>query len=123
MKRSLGKKSFSFSKLNIEKWWYTNFKRNRLPAVHIVDRYMETVAPFGVCNDGAGLDYFIPPADELKPEDIPTAHQAGYAGGVIGAALPTKKLPFHQLAEVCERGAASIDPCLAGRRMRRKGSG
>ena len=103
VKRALGKKSFSFSKLNIEKWWYTNFKRNRLPAVHIVDRYLKTVAPFGVRNDGAGLDYFIPPADELKPEDIPTAHQAGYVGVVIGAALPTKKLPFHKLAEVCER--------------------
>jgi ADP-heptose:LPS heptosyltransferase len=49
------------------------------------------------------LDYFIPAADELKPGDIPTAHQAGYVGVVIGAALPTKKLPYHKLAEVCER--------------------
>lgn len=103
VKRALHKKSFSFNKLNIEKWWYTNFKWNRLPPVHIVDRYMETVAGFGIRNDGAGLDYFIPPKDELKPEDIPTAHQAGYVVLVIGAALPTKKLPFHKLKEVCER--------------------
>jgi len=103
VKRALHKKAFSFRKLNIEKWLYTNLKRNRLPAVHIVDRYMETVAGFGVRNDGAGLDYFIPATDELKPGDIPTAHQAGYVGIVIGAALPTKKLPFHKLAEVCER--------------------
>jgi ADP-heptose:LPS heptosyltransferase len=103
VKRALGKKAFSFRKLNIEKWWYTNFKWNRLPAVHIVDRYMETVAGFGMRNDGAGLDYFIPAADELKPGDIPTAHQAGYVGIVIGAALPTKKLPYHKLAEVCEQ--------------------
>jgi len=103
VKRALRKKAFSFRKLNIGKWLYTNLKWNRLPAVHIVDRYLETVAGFGVRNDGAGLDYFIPAADELKPGDIPTAHQAGYVGIVIGAALPTKKLPFHKLAEVCER--------------------
>src|SRR5580704_12271966 len=103
VKRGLGKKAFSFNKLNIEKWWYTNFKWNRMPAVHIVDRYMGTVMGFGIRNDGAGLDYFIPAKDELKPEDIPTSHQAGYVGLVIGAALPTKKLPFHKLAEVCEK--------------------
>jgi len=103
VKRALGKKAFAFRKLNLEKWWYTNFKWNRLPAVHIVDRYMETVAGFGIRNDGAGLDYFIPEADALKAGDIPTAHQAGYAGLVIGAALPTKKLPYHKLAEICER--------------------
>jgi ADP-heptose:LPS heptosyltransferase len=103
VKRALGKKSFSFNKLNIEKWWYTNFKWNRMPDRHIVDRYLDTLSSFGVRNDGAGLDYFIPPADELKPNDIPTSHQAGYIGLVIGAALATKKLPFHKLKEVCER--------------------
>lgn len=101
VKKALGKKSFSFNKLNIEKWLYTNFKWNRLPEVHIVDRNLHTLSAFGVHNDGAGLDYFIPPADELKPNDIPTSHQAGYIGLVIGAALATKKLPFHKLKELC----------------------
>src|SRR5207302_3835144 len=59
VKRGLGKQSFSFNKLNIEKWLYTTFKWNILPDVHIVDRYMKTVAIFGVKNDGSGLDYFI----------------------------------------------------------------
>jgi ADP-heptose:LPS heptosyltransferase len=101
VKRALGKQSFSFNKLNIEKWWYTNFKWNRMPDRHIVDRYLDTVSSFGVKNDGAGLDYFIPPGDEVKPNDIPTAHQAGYVGLVIGAALATKKLPLHKLKEIC----------------------
>lgn len=101
VKRALGKKAFSFNKLNVEKWWYTNFKWNRMPDVHIVDRYLETVRSFGVKNDGAGLDYFIPPAEEIKLHDIPTSHQAGYAGLVIGAALATKKLPLHKLREIC----------------------
>ena len=108
VKRALGKAAFSFKKLNIEKWWYTNFKWNRMPDRHIVDRYMDTLAGFGIKNDGAGLDYFIPAADELKPNDIPTAHQAGYVGLVIGAALPTKKLPYHKLAEICGQARQPI---------------
>jgi heptosyltransferase-2 len=101
VKRALKKQAFSFDKLNIEKWLLTNFKINRLPPVHIVDRYLDTLKSFGIKNDGAGLDYFIPGEDELKPEDIPTSHQAGYIGLVIGAALPTKRLPFHKLETLC----------------------
>ncbi|MDR3714012.1 MAG: glycosyltransferase family 9 protein [Puia sp.] len=101
VKRALGKKSFSFNKLNIEKWWYTNFKWNRMPDRHIVDRYMDTVRSFGVKNDGAGLDYFMAPEERVKESDIPASHQAGYVGLVIGAALATKKLPFHKLKEIC----------------------
>jgi ADP-heptose:LPS heptosyltransferase len=103
VKRRLGKQSFSFDKLNIEKWLYTAFKWNRLPAKHIVDRYLETVSGFGVRNDGAGLDYFIPPSELVNEKDIPTSHQAGYIGLVIGAALATKRLPLHKLKEFCTR--------------------
>jgi ADP-heptose:LPS heptosyltransferase len=102
VKRALGKKSFSFSKLNIEKWLYTNFKCPPLPDKHIVDRYMDTISVFGVNNDGAGLDYFIPREEEIGPAEIPTAHQAGYVGLVIGAALATKKMPLHKLKEICK---------------------
>ena len=101
VKRALGKKSFSFNKLNVEKWWYTNFKWNRMPPVHIVDRYMDTVRGFGVRNDGVGLDYFIPSGDIVKEGDIPAAHLAGYIGLVIGAAHATKRLPLHKLREFC----------------------
>src|SRR5258708_13060488 len=79
VKRALGKQSFSFNKLNIEKWWYTNFKRNRMPDVHIVDRYLDTVGSFGVKNDGAGLDYFIPPAPAFKLHPTPTSHHPAYS--------------------------------------------
>jgi ADP-heptose:LPS heptosyltransferase len=102
VKRGLKKPSFSFDKLNIEKWLYTNFKINRLPKKHIVDRYLDTLKAFGVHNDGAGLDYFIPAEDELKPTDIPTSHQAGYVGLVIGAAHATKRLLLHKLETICK---------------------
>jgi len=103
VKRALKKPSFSFDKLNIQKWLLTNFKIHRLPNVHIVDRYLDTLKTFHIKNDGAGLDYFIPKEDELKPEDIPTSHQAGYIGLVIGAALATKRLPLHKLETICKQ--------------------
>ena len=101
VKKGLKKESFSFNKLNIQKWLYTSIKLNVLPDVHIVDRYMETVKTLGVKNDGRGLDYFIPEKDKVKESDIPASHLAGYIGVVIGAAHNTKKMPLHKLKELC----------------------
>ena len=94
--------SFSFNKLNIEKWLLTSFKINRLPTEHIVDRYLQTLQFFDVKNDGKGLDYFIPEKDCISVADLPMSHYAGYIGIAIGAALQTKKLPLHKLKELCE---------------------
>lgn len=93
--------SFSFDKLNIEKWLFTTFKINRLPDVHIVDRYLDTVKSFGVVNDHKGLDYFYPDEDRVMAKDLPVSHLFGFVGVVIGAALATKKMPTHKLAELC----------------------
>ena len=94
---------YSFNKLNIQKWIYTNFKLNLMPAKHIVDRYMETVANFGVINDGSGLDFFIPEKDAVKDSDIPFSHSQGYIAIAIGAAHFTKKLPVDKLKELCSK--------------------
>ena len=102
VKRSLhGVESFSFNKLNVEKFIYTKLKWNTLPKKHIVDRNLETLSHFGVENDGLGLDYFIPETSVVKNEDIPTSHLHGYIAIVIGAALATKQLPVHKLKELC----------------------
>lgn len=106
IKRHLKKvKSFSFNKLNVEKFVLTNFKINTLPKKHIVDRTLDCISSLAVVNDGMGLDYFIPARDNVKNDDIPTAHMHGYIAVVIGAALATKKLPLHKLQELC----AAID--------------
>ncbi len=101
VKKALKVKSYSFNKLNIQKWLLTALKVNVLPAIHIVDRYMETVKRFGVINDKRGLDYFIPEKDKVKDNDIPAQHLFGYIGIVIGAAHNTKKLPTQKLKELC----------------------
>ncbi len=103
VKSALKKKSYSFYKLNIEKYLYTAFKINFLPKVHIVDRYLKTAESFGVKNDGAGLDYFISKADEIEREDIPASHSVGYVACVIGAALGTKKWPIDRWKEFCSK--------------------
>ena len=102
VKNALKKKSFSFYKLNIEKYIYTTIKLNLLPKVHIVDRYMKTLESLGVKNDGEGLDYFIAPHEEVKQKDIPTSHHAGYIAGVIGGAHATKQLPTHKWKDFCK---------------------
>lgn len=98
-------KAFSFDKLNIRKFIYTNFKINTLPEKHIVHRNLETASALGVVDDGLGLDYFIPEQDKIKQKDLPAAHMLGYIAIVIGAALATKKMPLHKLKELC----AAID--------------
>ncbi|HMG69367.1 MAG TPA: glycosyltransferase family 9 protein [Chitinophagaceae bacterium] len=101
VKKALGKPSHAFNKLNIRKYIYVNLKWNLMPGIHIVDRYMDTLSPFGVKNDGAGLDHFISEKDQTKRNDIPFSHHAGYIGIVIGAAHNTKKYPVHKLKDLC----------------------
>lgn len=101
LKHALKKKTFSFYKLNIQKYFLTAFKINLLPKVHIVDRYLKTVESFGVKNDGAGLDYFISKEEETTLKDIPASHHAGYVACVIGAAHGTKRWPVHKWKEFC----------------------
>lgn len=103
VKNALKKKTFSFYKLNIQKYLLTAFKINMLPKVHIVDRYLKTVELFGVKNDGAGLDYFISKEEETTLKDIPASHHAGYIACVIGAAHGTKQWPVHKWKEFCTK--------------------
>jgi ADP-heptose:LPS heptosyltransferase len=102
VKNDLKVPSFSFNKLNIQKLVFVKLKWNVMPRhLHIVDRYMETVKPFGVENDGLGMDYFIPKDAEVTAKDIPHSHHLGYIAIVIGASYFTKKLPVHKLQELC----------------------
>jgi len=103
IKSSLGIKSYSFNKLNWEKWLMVNLKINKLPNIHIVDRYLEIVKEMGVKNDSLGLDYFIPEKDEVPVEWLPETHRSGYVAYVIGAQHTTKKLPLRKMIELCDR--------------------
>lgn len=109
LKKALGKKSFSFNKLNWEKFLLVNFKINRLPKQHIVDRYLETVAPLGVKNDLKGLDYFISDKDVVNiKNELPQAFQNGYNVLVIGGSYYTKQIPLNKLLEICGKSSKPL---------------
>ena len=101
VKLALNKKNRSFKKLNIEKWIKVNLKINLLPTLHIVDRYLATVAELNVSNDNEGLDYFIPQEDEVDKSTLPEDFSTGYIGMVIGAKFATKAMPVNKMVELC----------------------
>ncbi len=102
IKRSLKTKTYSLHKLNWQKFLLINLKINRLPNLHVVDRYMETVKPLSVNNDGKGLEFFIPNADEFSPADLPAPFQKGFVAFVIAGTYNTKKLPVDKVAQICQ---------------------
>ncbi|QMU29589.1 glycosyltransferase family 9 protein [Adhaeribacter radiodurans] len=108
IKFKLGVPSKSFDKLNVKKWLLVRFKVNKLPAVHIVDRYLAAASELGVKTDDQGLDYFIPAADEVKLADLPHTHQNGYYAFAIGAQHATKRLPTERIIEVCTKINAPV---------------
>lgn len=103
VKINLGKPSSTFKKLNFKKWILVNFKINKMPALHIVDRYMQTIEQIGIKNDKKGLDYFIPEKEEIKISSLPLSHQNGYIGFVIGAKHFTKQLPLEKIISICKK--------------------
>ena len=107
IKLRLGVQSSSFDKLNWQKWLLVNLKIDRLPRVHIVQRYLVAAAPLGVNDDGRGLDYFIPEGQEVDLATLPAPFQrGGYVAVAIGAQHATKRLPVEQLIALC----ASLAP-------------
>jgi len=103
LKWKLGVRSFSFNKLNIEKWLMVNLKINHLPDKHIVDRYLETIKSLGIKNDALGLDYFIPEKDEVPREWLPESHRNGFVAYAVGGQHETKKLPLVRMIELCKK--------------------
>ena len=84
-----------------------NFKTNRLPPVHIVDRYMETLKPLNIVNDGKGLDCFLG-LDEVQSREkifiqLPTTHRENFIAFVIGAKHYTKQLPAEKIISICTK--------------------
>lgn len=108
LRLSLRKPSKQFPKLNIQKWLLTVFKVNKLPNVHIVDRYFETVRHLGTKNDMAGLDFFIPKAEDGFPDVIPAKFRKDFVAFVIGARHMTKRLPNEKIIGICKNLAAPV---------------
>ena len=97
---NLGIINFTFDKLNWKKWCYVNFKINKLPDKHIVDRYLEAVDIFDVENDNQGLDYFIPSRDQVDVSGFSSPFREGYVAFAISARHNTKKLTTDKIITI-----------------------
>lgn len=106
VKTMLRKPATSLDKLNLRKWLLVNLKLDYMPALHVVDRYMQTVKPLGVVNDNRGLDYFIPAKDEVNVSELPFSNGSSdlhYVAFVIGAKHNTKQLPIDKIISICKK--------------------
>ena len=109
IKSVLNIKSYSFDKLNLKKFLLVNLKINKMPDVHIVDRYFETTRDLGIVNDKKGLDYFIPEKDEINIETLlPPSFLSGFVTFAIGGQHNTKRLPSHKMIELCQTTSKPI---------------
>lgn len=109
VKKRLRVPSFSFQKLNLEKWLFVNLKlRNIMPKVHIVDRYFGAVKSLGVVNDNLGLDYFIDAKDKVDISAFPEIFGKGYIAIVTGGKHTTKQIPENILISICDRISTPI---------------
>lgn len=98
---ALKRPSSSFHKLNFQKWIMVNFKIDRLPDIHIVDRYLAAASFSNIQNDGQGLDFFIPPEKEMDLTQY-RIHNASFITMAIGAAHNTKCMTASQLATLTD---------------------
>ena len=96
----LQKPDASFPKYNKEKWLLVNLSMNRLPEIHLVDRYFEAVKALGIHNDGKGLDFFIPEKEQIIPRQFNKHLQSAFVGFVIGGQHFTKLLPVEKAASI-----------------------
>lgn len=103
IKYALKRMAFSVHKLNWLKWLLVNFKADRLPRRHMVDRNLDTISTFIEERDGQGLDYFIPESSEVDIHSLPEVFRTGFVGLSIGAQHNTKKLPGESLISLCQK--------------------
>lgn len=108
VKIGLKTKSFSFNKLNLNKFMLTFFKIHTMPDGHIVDRNLATLQHFNVVNDGKGLDHFIPPEDEILISELPEIFRNGYVAVVLAGTYTTKKVPVEKYRQLIK----SNYPCI-----------
>ncbi|MAC95213.1 MAG: glycosyl transferase [Flavobacteriales bacterium] len=107
VKRKLKALSFTFDKLNIRKWLLVNFKWNKMPELHIVDRYLAAAKAFDIKYDGEGLDYFLPKNINSQIE-LPNKVKNGYTALVLGANHATKQIPENKLKSIIEKSTENF---------------
>ncbi|NCA20351.1 MAG: glycosyltransferase family 9 protein, partial [Crocinitomicaceae bacterium] len=99
----LGIKCYRFPKLNFQKWLLSQLKIDRLPKVHIVERYFEAVKKIGVTKDFKNNQIAIPEQHQLSILKEFGFEEKTYLAVAIGAQFATKRMPESKLIEILEK--------------------
>ena len=100
IKLRTGIKSSTYKKQRLRKWLSLKFDLRLVPPIHLVERYLKTVAFLGVKNDDQPIDYYLKAHHRLD-ELLPPSHQENYIAFVIGATHFTKRMPNHKIISIC----------------------
>jgi ADP-heptose:LPS heptosyltransferase len=100
IKLRTGIKSSTYRKQTIRKWLSLKLNLKLVPPVHLVDRYLKTVAFLGVKNDGLPINYYLKAGHELSAL-LPQSHQNKYIAFVVGATHFTKRMPNEKIINIC----------------------
>ena len=103
LKSKLKRPYKAFPKLNLQKWLLVKFKIDKMPDVHVVDRYFEAVKHLGVENDKQPCEF---PVNEHEAVDVYSAfalQPKSYVCIVLGAKFKTKQLPQEKVVELVDQ--------------------
>lgn len=103
IKLALGIKTRTVNKLNFRKWLLVRFKVNIMPEIHIVQRYLNTVASLGVNYDEKGLDFFVDEETERNEDHLKWLNGREYVVFASGGTYVTKRLPISKMHELFEK--------------------
>lgn len=103
VKHALKTLTLSVDKLNFKKLLLVSFGIDRMPDLHIVDRYMDACRPFGFEDDGRGLDFFIPEEEQVPAATIDQRLAQDYIVWVVGAAHPGKRFSVEKSIRILSR--------------------
>jgi ADP-heptose:LPS heptosyltransferase len=102
IKLKLGIRSSTYKKQRLRKWLSLKLHLKLVPPIHLVDRYLKTVAFLGVKNDDQKIDYYVKANHQLN-KLLPPSHQNHYVAFVIGATHFTKRMPNHKIVSICDQ--------------------
>lgn len=96
--------TLAFDKLNIKKWQLVKFKKDYLPDMNVVERYLETVKTLNLNEEKHyPVQYFIEKENKVDVVNEYNIEPAKYIAVAIGAQFATKKMPVELLIEIIEQ--------------------
>jgi ADP-heptose:LPS heptosyltransferase len=99
----LNAKTYALKSFRWKRWLMINFKIDRLPSHHLVQRMFEALKKLPIRPDELGLDYFIPDKDKVAKEWLPEPFRESYVVFCINASHNTRKLPLKKMIALCDK--------------------